>query len=59
MIRRKSDIAVIAKYRYDYMSRRVYKETTAIAPQGAGAALFHYQGWNFCAKVSPRNTKRP
>ncbi|MDA0765251.1 MAG: hypothetical protein O3A92_00300 [Verrucomicrobia bacterium] len=44
--------ALIAEYRYDYMSRRIYKETTASAPQGAGAALFHYNGWNLCAEYA-------
>ena len=50
MVQRKTDNTVIAEYRYDYADRRVYKETTSIAPQGAGANLFVYDGWSLCAE---------
>ena len=52
MVKRKSDNVVIAEYRYDYMHRRVYKETTAIAPQGMTVSLYHYEGWNLCAEYN-------
>ena len=52
MIQQKSDNAIIAEYRYDHMSRRIYKQTTAAAPQGAGATLYHYEGWNLCAEYN-------
>jgi hypothetical protein len=49
-LRRKSDNLLIAKYRYDYLSRRIYKETSSIAAQGATTHIFTYEGWNLCAE---------
>ena len=49
-LRRKSDNLLIAKYQYDYLSRRIYKETSSIAAQGATTHIFTYEGWNLCAE---------
>ena len=49
-VRRVSDNTLIARYSYDYMSRRVYKATTSAAPQGATATVFMYDGWNLLAE---------
>ena len=54
-VNRKSDNALISEYRYDAMSRRVWKKTTATAPQGATEAAYHYQGWNLCAEYTATN----
>jgi RHS repeat-associated protein len=55
-VRRASDNALIASYRYDYMSRRIQKKTTTAAPQGAGETLFHYDGWNLLAEYEVDGT---
>ena len=49
-VRRVSDDALIARYSYDYMSRRVFKGTTSAAPQGESSTVFIYDGWNLLAE---------
>jgi hypothetical protein len=43
-VRTKVGNNLVAKYRYDYLSRRVYKETATTA------TLFVYDGWNLVAE---------
>jgi RHS repeat-associated protein len=51
-VRRKSDNALIATYTYDDQSRRVRKETTPLAPQGASDEVFMWDGWNVVGELS-------
>jgi RHS repeat-associated protein len=56
-VRQATGDALIASYRYDSMSRRIYKQTTALAPQGAGEAVFVYDGWNLVCEYSISNNQ--
>lgn len=54
-VERASDNEEIASYAYDYMGRRIYKKTTALAPQGASETVFLYDGWNLVCEYSVSN----
>jgi RHS repeat-associated protein len=54
-VRRASDNALIASYRYDSMSRRIRKTTTEFAPQGADDRVFIYDGWNLLCEYEVSN----
>lgn len=45
-VREKSSGSLIAEYAYDSIGRRISKETTSLAPQGAEEVIFIYDGWN-------------
>ena len=42
----------LARYTYDYRSRRVIVETTSDAPQGATKLAYAYDGWNVIAEYN-------
>jgi RHS repeat-associated protein len=51
-VHRKSDNALIATYTYDDLSRRVRKQTTTDAPQGAQDRVSVWDGWNKVAELA-------
>jgi len=51
--------SLLARYEYDYLSRRILTETTAAAPQGVTAIAYLYDGWNVVAEYEASTPSTP